>query len=259
MPKRESYASGTPNWVDLQAADQDAAKAFFAELLGWSYNDLPADETGDVVYAMAMVDGLEVAAIAALGDQADAGMPAHWNAYVSVDDIDATLIRVAPAGGTVLAPAFDVLDAGRMAVIQDPTGAILELWQPARHVGAALVDEPGAWSWTELITPDIPAAAAFYNAVFGWDTKQHDDEPPYTEFTLSGASVAGALNPPMPGIPPSWGVYFSVSDTDAIVTKAEALGASVRVEPTDIPPGRFAVLADPQGALFNVITMRDPK
>ncbi len=257
MPERKSYVSGTPNWVDLQTTDQAAAKQFYGELFGWKYNDLPVDEDNGVVYSMATLEGLDVGAISPLGEQAAAGVPPHWNSYVSVDDIEATAAKVAGAGGTVIAPPFDVLDAGRMAVIQDPTGAVFELWQAKNHIGAALVNEPGAFSWSELITPDVPKAAAFYKKLFGWDSETNTGQMPYTEFKVDGSSIAGAMNPPMPGIPPMWGIYFSTADTDATVAKAKSLGGAVFAEPMDIEPGRFAVLADPQGAMFNVIKMNE--
>jgi len=258
MPERKSYASGTPNWVDVQTTDTAAAKQFYGELFGWVFDDRPIDEANGVYYSMATLNGLDVGAIAPLGDQAAAGVPPHWNSYVSVDDIEATVAKVASAGGTVLAPPFDVMDAGRMAVIQDPTGAVLLLWGAKNHIGAALVNEPGAFSWSELVTPDVPKAAAFYKQIFGWGTETHGEGAgAYTEFTLDGSSLAGAMNPPIPGIPPMWGIYFSVADTDATVAKAKALGAAVFMGPMDIEPGRFAVLADPQGAMFNVIKMNE--
>jgi predicted enzyme related to lactoylglutathione lyase len=252
MAERTSYASGTPSWVDLQTTDQNAAKQFYGELFGWSYSDQPVDDAG-TVYSMATLRGHDVGAISPLGDQAAQGVPPHWNSYVSVDDLDATVAKVAPAGGTVIAPPFDIFDAGRMAVIQDPTGAIFELWQAKEHIGAGLVNEPGTFTWSELITPDTAKAAAFYNALLGWGTATQGGENPYTEFQLDGQTIAGGMNPPMPGIPPMWGIYFAVADTDATVEKAKSLGGSVIAEPMDIEPGRFAVLADPQGAMFSVI------
>jgi predicted enzyme related to lactoylglutathione lyase len=257
MPERKTYASGTPNWVDVQTTDTAAAKQFYGELFGWVYNDQPIDEANGIYYSIATLRGLDVGAISPLGEQAAAGVPPHWNSYVSVDDIEATCAKVAPAGGTVVAPPFDVMDAGRMSVIQDPTGAVFLLWQAKNHIGAGLVNEPGAFSWSELITPDVPKAAEFYDKVLGWGSKTHGEGMPYTEFTLDGESIAGAMNPPMPGIPPMWGIYFSVADTDATVAKAKSLGAAVFAPPMDIEPGRFAVLADPQGAMFNVIKMNE--
>jgi uncharacterized protein len=251
MAERTSYAPGTPSWVDLQTTDPAAAKQFYGTLFGWSYSDQPVDETN--VYSMAQLRGVDVAAISGLGEQAAQGVPPHWNSYVTVADVEAAVAAVGPAGGVVLAPPFDVMDAGRMAVVQDPSGAVFELWQAKAHLGAGLVNEPGTFTWTELTTPDIPKAAAFYKAVLGWDAATSDGPMPYTEFKLGGVSIAGAMNPPMPGIPPSWGIYFAVADTDATVAQAKSLGGAVVVEPTDIPPGRFAVLTDPQGAYFNII------
>ena len=231
MPERTSYAAGTPNWIDLQTSDPNAAKQFYGALFGWSYDDQPIPEAPGVFYSMAQLRGHNVAGISPLPDaQVGQGVPPHWNSYVSVDDLDATLAKVGPAGGTVIAPPFDVMDAGRMAVIQDPTGAIFQLWQAKNHIGATLVNEPGAFSWSELITPDVPKAAAFYEKVFGWGSDTHTGEMPYTEFKLDGESIAGAMNPPMPGIPPMWGIYFSVADTDATVAKAKSLGGAVFAE-----------------------------
>jgi uncharacterized protein len=161
---------------------------------------------------------------------------------------------VEKAGGTVIMPPFDVMDAGRMSVIQDPTGAMINTWQAKNSIGATLVNEPGAYSWNELLTPDVPKATAFYNRVFGWEANKAEiPGMEYTELKLNGEVIAGALNPPMPGIPPSWQVYFSVDDTDATVEKAKQRGGSLINGPLDIPPGRFAVLSDPQGAVFHVI------
>jgi hypothetical protein len=253
MPERAEYAPSTPNWVDLQTTDQDAAKRFYGELFGWAFDDMPMGD--GAVYSMAQLKGKDVGAIAPLGDQAAAGVPPHWNSYVSVSDVDASVALVAPAGGTVFMAPFDVLDAGRMAVVADPTGAVIALWQAKNHFGASLVNEAGAYAWNELVTPDVPKAADFYKKVLGWDA-QSAPGMEYTEFKVDGASIAGAMNPPMPGMPPFWGIYFSTDDTDATVAKAKLLGGSVIAEPMDIEPGRFAVLADPQGAMFSVMKMK---
>ena len=255
MPERTEYAPGTPNWVDLQTTDQAAAKDFYGGLFGWTYEDTPTGDAPDApIYSMALRNGKHVAAIAPLGDQAAAGVPPHWNSYVSVSDVDATMSLVEGAGGTVVMAPFDVLDAGRMGVMMDPTGAMIAAWQPKNNIGAQLVNETGAFSWNELVTPDVPKAVGFYNKVFGWEGGAVEGME-YTELKLNGESIAGAMNPPMPGMPPVWGIYFSTDDTDATVEMAKSLGGAVFMEPTDIPPGRFAVLADPQGAMFNVIKM----
>ena len=255
MPERTEYAPGTPSWVDLQTPDQAAAKSFYGELFGWKFDDAPIEGAPGVVYSMASVNGKSVGAIAPLDPQQMPGVPPHWNTYVTVSDVESATATIAPAGGTVIAPPFDVMDAGRMSVVQDPTGAIFNLWQPKNNIGAELVNEPGAFCWNELLTPDVPKAAEFYNKVFGWTANTMTEPMPYTEFRLNDNSVGGAMNPPMPGIPPVWTVYFAVGDTDATVAKAQSLGGAVFQPPTDIPPGRFAVLADPQGAMFNVLKL----
>ena len=252
MPERKEYAPGTPSWVDLQTTDQNAAKQFYRELFGWSYNDAEIPDSGGAVYSMAQLNGHDVGAIAGMPPGGD-GIPPHWNTYITVSDADAACALAEKSGGTVIAPAFDVMDAGRMAVIADPTGAVFNVWQAKNHPGAGLVNEPGTWSWNELIDAELPKAEEFYKKVFGWEANHLTEGMEYTEFKLNGASIGGGMKPPMPGMPNVWGIYFTVADTDATVAKAKSLGAAVFQEPTDIPPGRFAVLADPQGAMFNVI------
>src|SRR5438552_2062405 len=126
MPERKSYVSGTPNWVDLQTTDQAAAKQFYGELFGWKFNDVPMDETNDVVYSMATLKGLDVGAIAPLGEQAEAGIPPHWNSYVSVDDIEATAAKAKSLGAAVFAEPMDI-EPGRFAVLADPQGAMFNV------------------------------------------------------------------------------------------------------------------------------------
>jgi len=255
MPERNEYAPGTPNWVDLQTSDQGAAKRFYTALFGWDYDD---QDMGDgAVYAMATVGDRHVAAIAPLPPQQ--GIPPHWNSYVSVADVDAIAARAPEAGGTLVMPGFDVMDAGRMAVIQDPTGAMIAIWQPKNHIGAGIVNEPGTFTWSELSTSDVDQAAAFYAKVFGWEPQKFA-EMDYTVFNNEGTGIAGAMKSPMEGMPSYWLVYFAVDDTDATVAKAKQQGANVMVEPTDIPDvGRFSVMADPQGAVFGVIKNAPPQ
>ncbi len=190
MPERKEYAPGTPSWVDLQTTDQAAAKTFYGELLGWSYDDQPVDEANGVFYSMAKVKGHDVAAIAPM-PPGGGDVPPHWNTYVTVTDVDATTALVDKAGGTVIAPPFDVLDAGRMSVLQDPTGAFINTWQAKNSIGATLVNETGAFGWNELLTPDVPKAAAFYNKLFGWEANTLEmPGMEYTELKLNGEPVA---------------------------------------------------------------------
>ena len=255
MPTRTEYSHGTPSWVDLMTTDVAAAKEFYGGLFGWSYEDEPTDQEG-MDYTMASRAGKATAGMSTQpAEQAEMGIPPMWNSYVTVDDIDATAAKVDGAGGGIMAPPFDVMDAGRMAVITDPTGAVISLWQAKEHIGAELVNEHGALTWNELVSPDVGTAATFYGEVFGWGTETMDmgEMGDYTVFTLAGEQIAGGMAPPMDGMPPHWGVYFNVDDCDGTVAAAAASGATVMMEPMDGPPGRWAALADPQGAMFAVI------
>ena len=255
MPKRTEYAQGTPNWVDLQTTDQAAAKQFYSSLLGWSYDDNPMPG-GGAVYAMATVDGETVAAIAPMPPGAPEGRPPMWNTYIAVDDVDTEVDEVTLAGGEVLMPAFDIGDAGRMTFIADPTGAVVGLWQAYGHIGATLVNETGAVIWNELITDKPDLALAFYDAVVGMSNATVEMAPGqnYRLLKAGGTDVGGCMEPPMPGVPNHWHVYFAVDDADATAIKARTEGGQVVVEPFEIPSvGRSAVLSDPQGGVFSVL------
>ena len=254
MPKRTEYAKGTPNWVDLQTTDQSAAKRFYASLLGWGYDDNPMPQGG--VYSMATVNGETVAAIAPMPPGAPAGMPPMWNTYIAVDGVDAAVGKVASAGGQVLMPPVDIGDAGRMAFVADPTGAVVGLWQADRHIGATLVNEPGALIWNELITDKPDSALAFYQAVVGLTHSTMEMAPGqnYALLKVGETEVGGCMQPPMAEVPNHWHVYFAVDDADATAAHATAGGGQITVEPFDIPSvGRSAVLTDPQGAVFSVL------
>jgi uncharacterized protein len=254
MPLRTSYRQGTPNWVDLQTTDQAAAKAFYAGLFGWTYDDQPMPD--GPVYSMAKLGDEHVAAIAAQSPElAAAGAPPAWNTYIAVDSVDDTVTKVEAAGGHVAMQPFDVMDAGRMAFVLDPGGAAVAFWQAGQHIGASLVNEPGTITWNELITAD-PSAVAFYEQVLGLRTEKMDmGTDQYTMFQAGGEQVGGSMAPPMPGVPNHWHVYFAVADTDAAATQAAGLGGSILAEPFDTPVGRIAVLNDPQGAAFSIIKL----
>jgi predicted enzyme related to lactoylglutathione lyase len=178
---------------------------------------------------------------------------------VSVDDADAAASQITAAGGTVYVPPMDVLDVGRMSVFADPTGGACAVWQAGTHIGAGLVNEPGTLVWDELSTRDTEAATTFYTRVFGWEANAIDmGGSAYTEWKLDGATIAGMMEMPaeVPAeVPAHWLTYFGTDDCDVTVERAVAGGATVVVPPTDIPPGRFAVLIDPGGATFAVIKM----
>jgi hypothetical protein len=248
-----SYQPGTPSWVDLSSPDPDAAAVFYGELFGWEVPPARPDTGG---YRMAEQRGLPVAGI---GPRMQEGMPPAWTTYVATADADATAAEVTAAGGQTFLPPMDVLDVGRMAVFADPAGAVFAVWQPGKHQGAGIVNEPVSLSWNELATRQPDAAVAFYQRVFGWQPRTMAmGESSYTEWLLDGASVGGMM--PMDDsfpaqVPAHWRAYFAVADTDATVARATELGGAVHVPPMDIPQGRFAALADPDGAMFSVIRL----
>jgi uncharacterized protein len=248
-------APGTPGWVDLGTPDVKASTEFYGAIFGWT------GHTGDPQYGgytlFHTADGKQVAGCAPLMSP---GQPPAWTTYVAVEDADATVAAALEAGATVVAPAIDVGDQGRMAVLQDPTGAVFALWQPGAHRGADVYNVPGALSWNELSTRDVPAATAFYSTLFGWGTRTSGrGAQAYTEWLLGGKSVGGMMRMPdqVPAeVPAHWLVYFSVEDCEKTVAKATGLGAQVMLPPTTIPQGTFAVLADPHGATFAVVALK---
>jgi predicted enzyme related to lactoylglutathione lyase len=243
--------------VDLQTTDQAAAKAFYGGVFGWAYDDQPMD--AGAVYSIAKIGDGQVAAIAPQSPELKAaGAPAMWNTYLAVDSADDATAKVAAAGGTVAMEPFDVMDAGRMSFVLDPSGAPVALWQAGRHIGATLVNEPGTVTWNELIT-DNPAAVPFYEQVLGVTTTTVDmGQGKYTMFQVGGKEVGGTMPPQMAGVPNHWHVYFSVADADASAAKIKELGGSVMVEPFDTPIGKMAVVADPQGAVFSLFQAPPP-
>ncbi len=251
MPERTSHPSGTISWTDLETTDQEGAKAFYGGLLGWEYEDMEAGE--GAIYSMAKLGGRSAAAMSGQrAEDAEKGIPPHWNLYVTVEDLDATVGKVAEAGGQVFAEPFDVFDAGRMAVIAEPGGAAQCLWKHGTNIGAEVVNEPGAMSWADLATTDAPAAQAFYSAVLGWRFEVMSEEPPYWVI-FNGERSQGGMTVPPPGAPSNWFPYFVVEDVEASAQKAQETGATPFLGPIDIPNGgRFTLIADPQGAPFGI-------
>jgi len=253
MPQVKGFKQGMFNWTDLSTTDVAGAKRFYGELFDWNFEDMPISEGH--TYSMARRGGQEVGAVSELmAEQRQQGVPPHWMAYIWVSDLDATAKQVEPLGGKVVVPPFDVLDVGRMCVLQDPTGAIVSLWQEQAHKGAGLMNEPGALSWVELMTPNTGKAQDFYTKLLGWrPTTQQMGDMKYTSFMVGETPVGGMMTSP-PGAPPSWMVYFATADCDSTVAKAAKLGGKTEVPPTDIPGvGRFSVQQDPQGAYYALI------
>jgi predicted enzyme related to lactoylglutathione lyase len=253
MPERTEYAPGTPAWVDI-GTDVEGAKRFYGGLFGWDAADAgPPEETGG--YGFFVQDGRLVAGY---GPQQNPGPP-MWTSYVSVRDANETAALAREAGGTVVVEPMQIMEAGAMAIVQDPQGALIAIWQPGQHYGAQLVNEPGSLSWNELNARDVDVAKAFYSRVFGWDSETHTGGPmPYTEFKLGGASIAGMLPiPPQapPQMPSHWLVYFAVDDIDAAAERVRALGGQVMMPRVQSPAGVLSIVADPQGAPFAIIQL----
>jgi uncharacterized protein len=257
MADYSSHTPGTFCWAELATTDQKAAVAFYGALFGWGVNDMPIGPTE--TYSMFQMRGKDVgAAYTMRPEERQHGAPPHWNTYVAVANADDTVNRAKALGATVLAPAFDVMDAGRMAVLQDPTGAVFQIWQPGKHIGARIMREPGAMTWTELATRDTESAKKFYTSLFGWKEKTSSGAGmTYTEFSLDETPFAGMMemNAQMVGmgVPPHWLTYFQVADVDASANTAKGLEATLVVPPMDIPnTGRFSVIRDPHGAVFAI-------
>ena len=258
MPEMQSYPHGTFAWVDLATTDHTAAKEFYRPLFGWDASDLPIGE--GMVYTMFTLRGKNVAAVSQLSEELKTqGVPPHWSSYVSVTDVDQIADKAKELGGTVLVEPMDVFEEGRMAFIQDPTGASVGLWQPKNHIGAQIVNEPGGFCWNELATRDVDAAKKFYSNLFGWSADTQDmSMGPYTVFKNGDAFAGGMLQmtDEWGEIPPHWMVYFAVDDCDARAQQIKDLGGEIHVEPMDIPDvGRFAVASDPQGGHFTVMKL----
>jgi len=249
MGERTKHAPGAFSWTDLTTTDQEAGKQFYSDLFGWTAIDNPIGD--DMVYSMMQIDGKDVAAISPqMQAQRDAGAPPSWNSYVTVESADATADRAQKLGANVMAPAFDVFDAGRMAVIQDPQGAFFEVWEPKRHIGASLVNVPGAMTWNELASTDLDASAEFYRELFGWQTEPIEGPMPYLVIKNPDGRMNGGIRPAMENEPSYWLVYFGADDIDDRLTTAGDLGGTALMGATDIGMGRIAVVQDPQGAVF---------
>jgi predicted enzyme related to lactoylglutathione lyase len=240
-------AVGAFVWHDHMSDDVAAATKFYSELLGWETEIWKA---GEFDYPMITVDGKGHGGFG----PAQGGAPPHWLGHVLVEDVDETAAKVEAAGGKPLAEPMDIPEVGRMVVIQDPQGAVISAFSP---VGEASVPE-GTFLWNELMTTDVEAAKGFYGEVFGWTASDTDmgEAGTYTVFNRGGeTSAAGCMaTPPGAEAPPHWNTYVATDDVDATAAKAKELGATVYVEPTDTPEvGRWAVLADPTGAVFGLL------
>jgi predicted enzyme related to lactoylglutathione lyase len=255
MAEATSTVANKPAWVDLASSDPAASREFYAKLFGWQIDVSPDPQYGG--YGMARIGGKDVAGI---GPKMNPDAPTAWSLYIGTTDAAGVADKVQAAGGTVVAPAFEVGDQGRMAVFQDPVGAFISAWQPAA-MGTFESGVPNSFAWAELNARGFDRAVPFYEKVFGWTTKTSDmgeGNPPYTEFQLDGVSLAGGMEmmQMVPAdVPSHWLLYFGVADVDTAFKAATAAGASEQVAPRDFPGGRFAVVTDPQMAAFGLLQM----
>jgi uncharacterized protein len=266
MSEREHYPAGVPCWVETLQPDPRAALEFYGPLFGWEFagpGPMPGGLPGE--YFVARVGSRDVAGI---GSLPDAGGPpvALWSTYVRVTSADEAVERATAAGASLLAGPLDALPAGRLAVLVDPVGAGVCVWEARGREGAQLVNEPRTWAMSSLHTTDGEAAKAFYAAVFGWQPEAFGPaEAPLTLWRLPG--YAGDEAQPLPhdvvavmapttgapaAVPPHWNVNLRVADTDATVEQATGLGGQVIVPPIDTLGLRSAAVADPQGGVFSI-------
>ena len=259
MSERTSYEPGTPCWVELGGTpDMEASERFYRDLLGWEIPEMPnSAEMGG--YRRAQLNGRDVAGAS---PKMQDDQPCYWATYVSVADADETLGKVRDAGGQVIVEPMQVADLGKMAIFTDPTGAVCGIWEPGTFVGAELVNEDGSFGWNELGTRDVPASREFYGKVFGWTVEEQEMPGMGTyyiwkdgEHTRGGMADITGMVPDE--TPPNWLVYFTVPDADAAAETTKAAGGQVVNGPVDIPVGRLAVMADPQGAFFAVMAPTD--
>jgi uncharacterized protein len=265
MSQRNEYAAGEFCWVDLSTTDVDGAKSFYTQLLGAETEVAPdfPDDAGE--FGLFTRSGKRVAGY---GPTVREGQPSVWSSYIKVEDTDATAEKVKDAGGEVHFGPVDLPGgSGRMAALQDPTGAFVCIIEQRSHPGAELVNEPGAWTWNNLMTRDIEAAQDFYGKVFGW-TAEHNDEAPANilMWQVEGqrwpegmGGLMGITDDLPPEMPAHWQVYFMVPNADEAIERAESDGAKLGFGPIDVPVARMATLVDPQGAVVSILESRYPE
>lgn len=248
----DKHTPGSICWVDLMTNDAEKARTFYKQLFGWSV-EVGGPESGH--YGIASLRDKMVAGIGPIPPGAQ--FPPAWSVYFQSDNVDTTVAKVTEQGGKVMMPPMDVMEEGRMAVCIDPTGATFGVWQSKRHTGAKLIDEPGAMTWFEVHTREAAKARDFYCKVFGLEPKKLEGNMEYYTLHKGPKTVAGVMQmtKEWEGIPPHWGTYFAVADTDASVKQVTALGGTVRVPPFDTPYGRISVVTDPTGAVFSLVKL----
>jgi uncharacterized protein len=267
MSERDGFPPGVPCWVQAVHPEPEAAVAFYTELFGWEAENLmPPDHPGD--YFLCRLRGRDVAAIVSRHG-APAPSSAVWTTHVCAESAARAAARVEDAGGAVIGAPFDSPGGGGMAVVADPAGAVFCVWEPRERSGAQLVNEPGAWSMSALMTPDPEGATRFYGDVFGWTTDAFDVGGAQVTLWRLPGYVGGEPEQPVPpdvvatmlpesagggDAPPSWTVDFWIEDLDAALELALERGAGVISGPYEVPgtPLRQGAITDPQGATLSL-------
>jgi predicted enzyme related to lactoylglutathione lyase len=255
MTNIDKHPAGSFCWIELHTSDQASAKSFYDALFGWEANEMPMGPND--YYTIFQLQGRDAAAGCTLRpDEKAQGVPPHWLIYISVDNTDAAVAKAQQLGGTILAPAFDVMDAGRMAVVQDPTGAIFCPWQSNKSTGIGISGVNGTLCWADLSTPDTKRASDFYTGLFGWSIFADPKDTSGYLHIKNGEHFIGGVPPSkyrQPGTPPHWLAYFQVDDVDATASKAKELGSNLYMPPMTVEGvGRMSIVADPQGAVFAI-------
>jgi uncharacterized protein len=256
MPNIDKHPAGDFCWIELHTTDQAAGKNFYSSLFGWTIQDMPMGP-GDYYTMFFLEDRSTGAACTLQKDQLAQHVPPHWMLYVATENTDASAAKAVELGGKVLAPPFDVMDAGRMAVLQDPTGAIFCIWQANKNQGTTITGVDGTICWADLSTADQDRASSFYSLLFGWTIVKEEEEPKHNYWHIkNGEQFIGGIPPAShrdPKIPPHWEIYIQASDCDSIASKAKGMGAKLYLPPKDFENvGRISVIADPQGAVFAI-------
>ncbi|MGH1523582.1 VOC family protein [Leifsonia sp. L25] len=244
-----THRLGEPCWVDYAAADLPRAQEFYTSLFGWTAEAGGGEYGGYVTFRR---DGRLVAG---MGEAMEGQQPNAWLTYLLVEDAEAGERASANAGAQVLSPAMTVGDQGRLAVVADPGGAVVGLWEPEQHRGFELVAEVGGLSWHELYARSYGDQVEFYKRVFGWKTQVLGDTADFRYLTFGepespsgGVFDADGMLPP--GVPSHWVVYFGVQDAATAVARVVELGGTAIRDPWDSDFGRFAQVTDPLGGLF---------
>jgi predicted enzyme related to lactoylglutathione lyase len=254
MANIEKHPAGDFCWIELATTDQNSAKNFYTSLFGWTVDDSPMGP-GDF-YSMFKLNGRDTGAACTLRkEQQEQGVPPHWTLYIAVNNADEAVVKAGQLGGKVLAPAFDVFEAGRMAAMQDPTGASFCVWQPKANQGTGISGD-GTFCWADLSTPDPQQAAKFYSGLFGWQATTGEHDPSGYLHIKNGEDFIGGIPPANrhnPKMPAHWLIYFQVADCEAVAAKAKQLGANIIMPPRLMENvGTIGIVADPQGVVFAI-------